>query len=163
MSSVPGERRLDGDGWVRCTAGHQHWGRHGAAGLLLAASDADGTLRLLLQKRAWWTHHGDTWGLPGGARASWETAVETAVRETAEEVDLPLAGVRTDRVHVDDHGGWSYTSVLATIDEPLAAAPRSRETADVRWVATSEVTDLALHPGFAASWPALTVILAGGL
>lgn len=155
MSSVPVARRLDGDGWVRCTSGHQHWGRHGAAGLLLSAVDGEGQVRVLLQKRAWWTHHGDTWGLPGGARASWETAVETALRETSEEVAVALEGVRVERVHVDDHGGWSYSSVLATADRPLTAGPLSRETADVCWVRADEVTGLDLHPGFAATWPAL--------
>ncbi|NCW91646.1 MAG: NUDIX hydrolase, partial [Acidimicrobiia bacterium] len=25
----------DGDGFIRCTCGHSHWGLHGAAGLLL--------------------------------------------------------------------------------------------------------------------------------
>jgi ADP-ribose pyrophosphatase YjhB (NUDIX family) len=144
---------LDGDGWVVCDAGHQHWGRHGAAGLLLRTTDADGAAQVLLQRRAWWTHHGNTWGVPGGARASWETPEQAALREVDEEVRVSLDGVEIEGMHHDDHGGWSYWTVMATIAEPLEAKPRGRETAEMRWVSVAEVTDLALHPGFAATWP----------
>jgi ADP-ribose pyrophosphatase YjhB (NUDIX family) len=140
---------------VRCSAGHQHWGRNGAAGLLLRAPDARGRTSVLLQKRAWWTHHGTTWGLPGGARASWETAEQTAMRETGEEVVVRLDAVEVTGIHDDDHGGWCYTTVIAAMPDAVDASPRGRETADVRWVPIAEVTDLDLHPGFAATWPVL--------
>jgi ADP-ribose pyrophosphatase YjhB (NUDIX family) len=143
----------DGDGWIRCRAGHQHWGRHGAAGLLLRASDPDGHVSVLLQRRAWWTHHGGTWGVPGGARASWETPEQAAMREVDEEVEVILSGVAIDRVHCDDHGGWSYWTVSATVEMPVTAHPRGRETAEMRWVPTADVDRLPLHPGFAATWP----------
>jgi ADP-ribose pyrophosphatase YjhB (NUDIX family) len=149
-------RLLDGDGWVACQAGHEHWGRHGAAGLLLRCSGADGDLRVLLQRRAWWTHHGGTWALPGGARASWETPEAAALRELAEEVEMALDGVTVERVHHDDHGGWSYWTVVATVTQLHQARPRGRETAEMRWVPTDAVAGLELHPGFAATWPQLT-------
>lgn len=143
---------LDGDGWVRCRAGHQHWGRHGAAGLLLRSTHSEGEV-VLLQRRAWWTHHGDTWGVPGGARASWETPEQAALRELGEEVAMALEEITVDRVHHDDHGGWSYWTVIATVTSPPEAAPRGRETAEMRWVPVIDVPNLTLHPGFAASWP----------
>lgn len=152
MPSVP-LRPLDGEGWLRCAAGHRHWGRYGAAGLLLRARDTRSGFRVLLQERAWWTHHGNTWGLPGGARCSWESPEQTAMRETSEEVTLALAGVTVDRVHHDDHGGWGYWTVIADVPSALAAAPRGKETSDVRWFDVAEVTTLPLHPGFAAVWP----------
>ena len=96
-----------GDGWVRCERGHRHWGRHGAAGLLLRHRDAAGCAWVLLQHRVAWSHHGDTWGVPGGARGRRETASEAALRETSEEVVIDLTHIRLLRVHVDDHGGWS--------------------------------------------------------
>jgi 8-oxo-dGTP diphosphatase len=144
---------LDGDGWTRCDEGHQHWGRHGAAGLLLRLTDEGGQSHVLLQQRAWWTHHGGTWGVPGGARASWESPEQAALREVSEEVTIELETVAIDRLHHDDHGGWSYWTVIATVDSPLIATPNGQETAQMRWVATDEVTDLSLHPGFAATWP----------
>ena len=97
--------RGDGDGWVRCSAGHRHWGRHGAAGLLLR-DRGDGLDRVVLQHRAWWSHQGGTWGVPGGARDSAETAVAAALRETAEEAGISPASVRPTGLLVDDHGGW---------------------------------------------------------
>ena len=146
----------DGDGWTTCSAGHQHWGRHGAAGLLLRTVDADGTSHVLLQRRAWWTHHGNTWGVPGGAKASWETPEQAALRELGEEVEMKLEGVTVERIHDDDHGGWTYWTVIATVATPAKAKARSRETAEMRWVAEDSVTGLELHPGFAATWPRLT-------
>lgn len=152
MSNVP----VDGDGWIRCHAGHQHWGRHGAAGLLLRSVDGEGATSVLLQRRAWWTHHGDTWGVPGGAMASWETPEQAALRELGEEVTMTLDDVTVDRVHHDDHGGWSYWTVIASVPAPLEAAPAGRETAEMRWVEIAEVPSLALHPGFAATWPVVS-------
>jgi 8-oxo-dGTP diphosphatase len=149
-------RILDGDGWTRCDAGHQHWGRHGAAGLLLRSADADGGIQVLLQRRAWWTHHGGTWGVPGGAMASWETPEQAALREVGEEVALTLDLTAIDRIHHDDHGGWSYWTIIASADQPIAAEPRGHETAEMRWVSAVEVDTLPLHPGFAASWPVLS-------
>ena len=151
-----GARFVDGDGWTTCSEGHQHWGGHGAAGLLLRSVDPDGAHQVLLQRRAWWTHHGGTWGVPGGAKASWETPEEAALRELAEEVEMTVEGVIVERVHLDDHGGWSYWTVIATVATPTRAKPRSRETAEMRWVSTETVTALELHPGFAATWPQLT-------
>ena len=61
----------DGDGWVDCDCGFRHWGRFGAAGLLLVRRDTPQP-QVLLQLRAEWTHGGGTWALPGGAKDSHE-------------------------------------------------------------------------------------------
>jgi 8-oxo-dGTP diphosphatase len=153
MASLPGPRTLDGDGWVECDLGHRHWGRFGAAGLLLRTVDAADHQHVLLQHRASWTHHGGTWGAPGGARASWESPEEAALREVGEEAVIDLADITIERVHADDHGGWCYWTVLAGSPIALTASPRGEETAEMRWVRCTNVIDLELHPGFAASWP----------
>jgi len=146
--------RGDGDGWVACNQGHRHWGRHGAAGLLLRyASNAE--REVLMQLRADWSHHGGTWGLPGGARDSSETSEEAALREAAEEVGVEIALVHVVSSYADDHGGWTYVTVIASCAERLAARPTGGESADVRWVPEREVPSLRLHPGLAASWPRL--------
>ncbi len=80
----------DGDGFVYCERGHRHWGLFGAAGLLLT----DPERGVLLQHRAWWTHHGRTWALPGGARRGHESAREAATREAEEEAAVPVGAVR---------------------------------------------------------------------
>ena len=111
---------------------------------------------MLLQRRAFWTHHGGTWGIPGGARASWETPEQAALREVNEEVRVSLDSVAIEGIHHDDHGGWSYWTVLATVSEQLPAKPRGHETAEMRWVASAEVARLSLHPGFASAWPTIS-------
>ena len=146
--------RGDGDGWTRCAAGHRHWGLHGAAGLLLRDRH-DGVDRVVLQHRAWWSHQGGTWGIPGGARDRGETAVAAALRESAEEANLQPTAVRPYGQLIDDHGGWSYTTVLASPIAPVDPEPTGGESEDVRWVDAAGVDALPLHPGFAAAWPRL--------
>jgi 8-oxo-dGTP pyrophosphatase MutT (NUDIX family) len=146
--------RGDGDGWTRCAAGHRHWGRYGAAGLLLR-DRRDGVDRVVLQHRAWWSHEGGTWGIPGGARDSDETAVEAALRESAEEANLEPTAVRPYGELDDDHGGWSYTTGAGRPDRPVDPEPTGGESEDVRWVDVADLATLPLHPGFAAAWPRL--------
>jgi 8-oxo-dGTP diphosphatase len=141
----------DGDGWTFCAGGHRHWGTFGAAGLLLVAPGPV----VLLQHRAFWSHHGDTWGVPGGARGSTESAVETALREANEETGLDTGTVTVLGELVDDHGGWTYTTVLASAGSELPVHALDRESTDVRWVPVDGVVALPLHPGFAGTWPEL--------
>jgi 8-oxo-dGTP diphosphatase len=150
----PERVRGDGDGWVVSDTGMHYWGRHGAAGLLLRAPRPDGTPAVLLQHRAPWSHQGGTWGLPGGARDSHESAEQAAVREAHEEAGLPgeELSVRGTVVTATASGTrWTYTTVVADAGELLHTVP-NRESAELRWVSEDEVADLPLHPGFAASW-----------
>jgi 8-oxo-dGTP diphosphatase len=148
-----------GDGWVRCERGHWHWGLFGAAGLLLRHRSADGTDWLLMQHRSGWSHHGDTWGLLGGARTPDETAEQAAGREAWEEAGLAASGYLMSGSYLDDHGGWSYTTVLACAEELVPVTARTRESTEVRWVRRAELGLLRLHPGFADSWPELDALL----
>jgi len=142
----------DGNGWVECDLGHRHWGLHGAAGLLLHTVDEEGEVRVLLQHRAEWCHHGGTWGLPGGARDSHETVEQAALREAVEETELDAAQVRIGHTFVDEHGGWSYTTVYADTATTLATVP-NEESAELKWLPISSVDALDLHPGFGHTWP----------
>lgn len=141
--------KRDGDGWVRCTLGHPHWGLYGAAGLMLVSGG-----RVLLQHRAFWSHHGNTWGIPGGARGRLETAEQAALREAHEETGLRAADVTVQREVVDDHGGWSYTTIVASSTTELDVEPLDGESTALEWVPLRAVADRPLHPGFAAGWPA---------
>ncbi|MGZ4594082.1 MAG: NUDIX domain-containing protein [Actinomycetes bacterium] len=149
------DHRGDGDGWVECALGHRHWGHFGAAGLLAHRVRPDGSREVLLQHRVAWSHHGGTWGLLGGARASHESAVEAALREAAEEGGVDPTHVRVDGRFDDDHGGWSYVTVIAQTVGPLEPRATGRESIDVAWHPAEMLTELPLHPGFAASWPVL--------
>jgi len=157
----------DGDGWVDCECGQRHWGRHGAAGLMLCfvpplmtlGTPAEGQARrieILLQLRAGWTHFGNCWGIPGGALDSHEDAVTGALRETREEVGVSGEDVVTlgSRVGVA-HRSWSYTYVLARTAQRLVAKPMTDESTQVRWTPMEDLAGLPLHPGLAAVWPEL--------
>ena len=146
----------DGDGFITCTQGHRHWGRFGAAGLLVVA-EVDRT-HVLLQHRAAWSHGGNTWGVPGGARHSTESTQEAAVRETDEETGLSDLEVLDVGPHVADHGSWIYTTYLARAPSLLAVTAQG-ESADLRWVPLEEVTALPLHPAFAQACPALRALI----
>lgn len=158
---APGEpRRPDGprdpgDAWVVTDDGTRYWGRFGAAGLLAV----DPQRGVLLQHRVAWSHFGDTWGLPGGARHEDESACEGALRESAEEAGVPASGVAPRLISVYDVGVWSYATVVADVVvpfEPVISDPESRELA---WVPVDAVDAYPLHPGFAASWPLLRSLL----
>ncbi|MDN5761220.1 MAG: NUDIX hydrolase [Microlunatus sp.] len=145
----------DGNGWVHCGLGHRHWGRFGAAGLLVVDRQGGTEPLVLLQHRAAWTASGDTWGVPGGAKDSHETAAQGALREAHEETGIPASAVRVGGEVVDDHGGgWSYTTVLARLVATVVLQAQE-ESYELRWVPISAVTELDLHPGFALTWPEL--------
>jgi 8-oxo-dGTP diphosphatase len=149
----------DGNGWVECRCGQRHWGRHGAAGLLVARPGHGGRLEILLQLRAAWTHQGGSWSLPGGARDSHEDVVTAALREAREEAGLDGGALRVmGRLPGVDHVDWSYTYVvaLAVAATPAVAgttvAGRS-ESDELRWVPPGDVASLPLHPAFGTAWP----------
>jgi 8-oxo-dGTP pyrophosphatase MutT (NUDIX family) len=143
--------RTDGDGWVDCACGRRHWGRFGAAGLMLV--DEHG--RVLLQHRAAWSHEGGTWALPGGARSSEETALQTALREAFEEAAVDPEAVTPSHAWFEDHGSWSYTTVVAHATGEVHASAADRESVEVRWIDLDAVADRPLHPAFTVAWPAL--------
>ncbi len=165
----------DGNGWVECGCGHRHWGRHGAAGLALVrgapgpdaspdASDGLGQGEVLLQLRAGWTHHGGTWGFPGGARDSHESTADAALREAHEEVGLDPGAVEVVIEQVTtDHDGWGYTVVVATPSGPLAPRAASAETDAVAWFPLGEVAGAPLHPALAQGWDTLAPVLVAAL
>lgn len=161
LSSTPpplpsGAARDPGDAWVEGPAGQRYWGRFGAAGLLAWHIEAG----ILLQHRAVWSHHGGTWGLPGGARKQHESATAAALREAAEEAGVPHDAVSPMFESVFDLGFWSYTTVVVRVDRLFAPIVADAESVALRWVAIDEVDALPLHPGFASSWPELRARLA---
>jgi 8-oxo-dGTP pyrophosphatase MutT (NUDIX family) len=132
--------------WAVCARGHRHWGRRGAAGLLVASGGS-----VLLQLRASWAHLGGTWSIPGGALERGESALEAALREAREELGIDSAAVTVADSYVASCGGWTYETVLATPLPDLRVVDAA-ETAAHRWIRAGEVADLPLHPAFREAW-----------
>lgn len=138
----------DGDQFVHCGLGHRHWGKYGAAGLLV---HHDGMV--LLQQRSALSIGPESWGLFGGARDRDEAPVTAALREAAEESTLDVSLVRIRGTLREDHGGWHYDTIVGDVAERQEVAPGDWETKGARWVPADEVEDMDLFPPFAASWP----------
>lgn len=149
------------DGWTTCALGHQHWGRAGAAGLLLHRSGPAG-IEVLLQLRAVWSHQGGTWSTPGGALHPGEAPDVGALREAREELGLLPDDVVLGARSVDDHGGWAYTTLLATPARSLEPADLllNGESEGAAWIALGDLDGVPLHPGLAASLDRLRPLLA---
>lgn len=158
---APGEPRRPlgprdpGDAWVVAPTGERYWGRFGAAGLLAVDPDRG----VLLQHRVSWSHFGDTWALPGGARHEDESACDGALREAAEEAGVPASAIRPRVLSVLDLGYWSYTTVIGDVVEPFEPVISDPESRELAWVPTDAVTRHPLHPGFADSWERLRALL----
>lgn len=144
---------FDDEWWVRCDQGHVHYGEHGAAGLLLRRRYQDRWL-YLLQQRATWVDHGGTWSFASGALHSGERPEHGALREAREEgvkVDLDwLVSDPSPRVLVDDHGGWAFHTVLATVHpDVLPTVSETSESVRSEWLDLEHLPPaMTLHPGF---------------
>src|SRR5581483_7460612 len=108
-------RRGSGDGFIRVADGGMRWGRYGAAGFLARHTDPDGTVWFFLARRSLHCHRGGTWAIPGGALDDGELPLEGALREFGEEIGLLPETFEVVHVHEDDHGGWSYWTIVADV------------------------------------------------
>ncbi|MCS0646617.1 NUDIX domain-containing protein [Curtobacterium flaccumfaciens] len=151
----PGPRD-PGDAWAVGPDGTKAWGRFGAAGLLVD----DGAGRVLLQHRVEWSHHGGTWGIPGGARHQGEAAVTAALRESAEEAGVPDDAIALRHTALLDLGFWTYTTVVGRASRPFEPVIADLESLALSWIPIDQVDELPLHPGFGRSWPALRATIA---
>lgn len=151
----PEHLRDPGDAWVEGPDGKRYWGRFGAAGALVWHPPTG----VLLQLRAEWSHHGLTWGIPGGALKAGESAHHAALRESHEEAGVPTEGLATLHTEIFDLGFWSYTTVIFRTEHHFDPVLDGHESADLCWFALDTVDTLELHPGFARSWPGLKAII----
>ncbi|MDY7100538.1 MAG: NUDIX hydrolase [Actinomycetota bacterium] len=141
-----------GDGFIVLADGSRRWGIYGAAGVLLRHRGDEDTA-YFLALRSQWTHKGGTWAIPGGALNRGEEPLDGAMREFEEEIGRGLVpDYEIAETHVDDHGGWAYTTVV--LDVPHRFDPPAEldwETAAVRWVREHELDTLELFDAFRAT------------
>jgi hypothetical protein len=86
---------------------------------------------------------------------SHETPAEAALREADEECMLDPKLVVPRGMYSEEHGGWAYHTILAQAEAPFRVYSDAYESDEVLWVPAGQVDQRDLHPGFAASWPAL--------
>jgi len=150
-----------GDGFITLDDGSRRWGRYGAAGVLVRHVDDDG-VAYFVALRSEWTHQGGTWAIPGGARNADESPVEAALREFGEEIGMHLEIFEVAEVHEDDHGGWSYWTIVVDVPERFPPPTDFHwETADARWVGAAELAELRLFDAFRATLRRLGLLADG--
>jgi 8-oxo-dGTP diphosphatase len=133
-----------GDGFIRVADGTARWGLFGAAGVLVRCGE-----QVFVAQRSLHCHNGGTWAIPGGALDLDETPLDGALREFAEEIGHRLEEFEIADVHEDDHGGWSYWTIVLDVPEPFVPPEELHwETAAVAWVTLDELRELELFPAF---------------
>ena len=114
-----------------CACGQAHWGRFGAAGLLLVRLERRPSARAAATAGSV-DPRGGTWALPGGAVDSHEDATGAAIREAHEEAGITVARDDVKDLFLDDHGTWSYATVIAHTALAARRRPDAGERRDRR-------------------------------
>jgi len=156
------ERAGEASRYHDCPAG-RHWGPRGAAGVL-AWTQANGRVYVLLALRSHEVQHGGTWSTIGGAIDAGESPWQAAARELREEVEgiHPADGLITASWTEPCPAGcgWAYSTFMLQVPAlvPVRVRPgrSSWETVTVAWVPLDRVAARRrLHPGLQAAWPRL--------
>ena len=138
---------MRGDGFITLADGTARWGRFGAAGVLVRHRD-----QVFVAQRSLHCHNGGTWAIPGGALDLGEPPLEGALREFSEEIGIRLEAFEVAEIHEDDHGGWSYWTIVVDVHEPFEPPVDLHwETAAVAWVTLGRLGELELFPAFRAT------------
>jgi 8-oxo-dGTP diphosphatase len=149
---------VSGDGFITLSDGTRRWGRFGAAGVLVRCAAGDGRFDYFLARRSEFCHQGGSWAVPGGALNHGEQALAGALREFAEEVGIDLTDFAVVAVHEDDHGGWSYWTVIVEVPDRFTATVINWETAETAWIAEHHLAALELLKPFRATLTRLGVL-----
>lgn len=110
----------------------------------------DDESRILLQRRS----DNDLWALPGGAMDLGETIGQTVSREVFEETGLEveptgIVGVYSDPAHLIEYADGEIRQQFAICFRTRLLGGDLRtsdESTDLRWVAATDLDDLAIHP-----------------
>ncbi len=96
-----------------------HWGKEGS-GLLLTTGQ-----KVLLLLRSRHVTEPRTWGIPGGAIEEGEDPLESALRESEEEMGLSFDSYRVigNTVYQDEEDGFKYTTYILRVVEETEEQP----------------------------------------
>ncbi|WP_051063224.1 NUDIX hydrolase [Ilumatobacter nonamiensis] len=116
--------------------------RHSAV-LLLLADGPHGAEVLLTRRSMLLRNHRGEISFPGGRCDPGETPIETALRETYEEVGLEMERPKVvgELEHLSTIVSKSYiVPVVATLDERIGLSPQTAEADRVMWTPIAELT-----------------------
>ncbi|KAI1381996.1 NUDIX hydrolase domain-like protein [Hypoxylon crocopeplum] len=110
---------------------------------------------MLLGLRAPNTDEPGTWSTIGGCLNRGENAFAAAIRECREEIGINAEEcLEPTAIIVDDHGGWSYTTILATPTRDITDRDfrlDNNEIYEIRWVTRRDLPGMEVHSAFKAS------------
>ncbi|KFJ05524.1 Maf-like protein [Bifidobacterium tsurumiense] len=124
--------------------------------VLLARTDEHSgeVTHVVMQHRAMWSAEGGTWGIPGGAIADGENAIEGALRESSEEAGIDPEDIEVVGTYCEDHGPWRYTTVFALEKPGHKVHPQANddESMEVAWIPLQEVPHRKLLTAMRTDW-----------
>lgn len=126
--------------------GRAYWGKAGA-GILYT----DGESVLLLRRGKDSADHKGKWCLPGGASEGDETPIDTARRESLEEIGY-FAGHRIGRFEERD-GHHLFTVFVVRLNEPFIPMLDETEHDDFAWVPLDQTEKVPLIPPLEKAFP----------
>lgn len=128
--------------------------RAAPAAVLIALIAHDEPSVLLTVRNANMSKHAGQVAFPGGRLDAGETAVEAALREAHEEVDLPpgLVDVIGPLDEYVTGTGYRITPIVGTVPPGLPLAPHEAEVAEVFEVPLAHLLDEANHVADEAMW-----------
>lgn len=125
--------------------GKRYWGDRGA-GIVFT----DGYKILLIRRTGSAADHGGKWCIPGGKTEQGETAMDTARRESQEEIGT-VKGSRFASFDEKD-GQHTFTVYMYKVDYPFDVK-LSKEHDQSQWVTIDKIKTLDLHPEFKKHLP----------
>ncbi|XXG94180.1 hypothetical protein Hte_000432 [Hypoxylon texense] len=136
---------------VICQQNHSHFGRWGAAGVLIWRFRNDGEVEILLGLRSSGSGT-NTWANFGGILdREDEMPQEAALREVEEEIGLKAEDLRPTGYSQNDHGGWGYTLFFATPTRLITDEDLKVDRAEhfrVAWFTREEIMNSSRLDGY---------------
>lgn len=86
-----------------------------------------------------------------------KNAVEGVLRESWEEAGISAGDIQVIGAYCEDHGPWSYTTVIAREKPGCRVEPYTRDDESseilILWIPVDDIPDIRLLSAFRHDWP----------